>query len=178
MGIVAEAEADPEGKRRSLARKSKSLSGNGKKASRASRRRSKSRRQRKGAKKSNNKRKMRRRRKKDGKRKKSIRLGKKASKGKSKSRRRSRARAGRQNQSPVNTSCLAKAVKTMKMWKDVVRNFEAQVTRIRKQNKTGGNKAGKKGLFAPIARRLVEVGGGNKSSLSCGGGTMTNLTNT
>ena len=128
--------------RRSLARKSKSLSGNGKKASRASRRKSKSRRQRNGAKKSTNKRKMRRRRKKDGKRKKSIRRGKKASKGKSKSRRRSRARAGRQNQSPVNTSCLAKAVKTMKMWKDVVRNFEAQVTRIRKQNKTGGNKAG------------------------------------
>lgn len=29
--------------------------------------------------------------------------------------------------------------------------------------------AGKKGLFAPIARRLVEIGGGNKSSLSCGG---------
>ena len=29
--------------------------------------------------------------------------------------------------------------------------------------------AGKKGLFAPIARRLVEIGGGNKSDLSCGG---------
>ena len=57
----------------------------------------------------------------------------------------------------------------MKMWKDVVRNFEAQSKRIKKHNTTGGNKANKKGLFAPIARRLVEIGGGNKSKLSCGG---------
>jgi hypothetical protein len=38
-----------------------------------------------------------------------------------------------------------------------------------KQNKTGGNKSGKKGLFAPVVQRLVEAGGGNKSNLSCNG---------
>merc|ERR1712001_429064 len=44
-----------------------------------------------------------------------------------------------------------------------------QRKRMVKQNKTGGNKSGKKGLFAPAAHRLVDIGGGNKSNLSCGG---------
>merc|ERR1719479_276552 len=42
-----------------------------------------------------------------------------------------------------------------------------------KQNKTGGNKHGKKGLFAPVAHRLVDIGGGNK-----GAAQLQNLTKT
>ena len=57
----------------------------------------------------------------------------------------------------------------MKVWKDIVGNFEKQRKRMIKQNKTGGNKSGKKGLFAPAAHRLVDIGGGNKSNMSCGG---------
>ena len=57
----------------------------------------------------------------------------------------------------------------MKLWKDVVTNFEKQKARMEKQNSTGGNKAGKKGAFAPIAFKLVDIGGGNKTNMSCGG---------
>merc|ERR1712172_204086 len=38
-----------------------------------------------------------------------------------------------------------------------------------KQNSTGSTKSGKKGLFSPVALRLVDIGGGNKSNMSCGG---------
>jgi len=65
--------------------------------------------------------------------------------------------------------CFGQAVHFMKVWKDIVGNFEKQRKRMVKQNKTGGNKSGKKGLFAPIAHRLVDIGGGNKSNMSCGG---------
>merc|ERR1712027_82184 len=72
-----------------------------------------------------------------------------------------------------------------KIWKDVVSNFEAQNKRMSKQNKTGGNKSGKNGEFAGVATYLVDIGGGNKSALSCSGSStnsgakqLTNLTKT
>ena len=47
------------------------------------------------------------------------------------------------------------------------------------------NKGGKKGVFGPIAHKLVDLGGGNKSALACSGSTtsdgakqLTNLTAT
>ena len=48
-------------------------------------------------------------------------------------------------------------------------NFEKQKKRMEKQNGTGASKSSKKGAFAPIGLRLISVGGGNKSALSCGG---------
>merc|ERR1712088_758139 len=69
----------------------------------------------------------------------------------------------------LNDYCFEQAVHFMKVWKDIVGNFEKQRKRMVKQNKTGGNKSGKKGLFAPIAHRLVDIGGGNKTNMSCGG---------
>merc|ERR1712073_168788 len=71
--------------------------------------------------------------------------------------------------STVAGTCFESAIFYMKLWKDVVGNFEKQRKRMIKQNKTGGNKSGKKGLFAPIAHRLVDIGGGNKTNMSCGG---------
>ena len=65
--------------------------------------------------------------------------------------------------------CFTQAVHFMQVWKNIVGNFEKQRKRMAKQNSTGGNKHGKKGLFAPAAHRLVDIGGGNKSNLSCGG---------
>ena len=54
-----------------------------------------------------------------------------------------------------------------------------------KQNRTGGNKAIKKGVFAPTAIRLVDIGGGDRAKMSCGGQTtnkgaanLKNLTDT
>merc|ERR1711881_317236 len=69
----------------------------------------------------------------------------------------------------LTDTCFEQAVHYMKVWKDIVGNFEKQRKRMVKQNKTGGNKSGKKGLFAPAAHRLVDIGGGNKSNMSCGG---------
>ena len=69
----------------------------------------------------------------------------------------------------ANSTCFETAIFYMKLWKDVVTNFEKQKARMEKQNSTGGNKAGKKGVFAPIAFKLVDIGGGNKTNMSCGG---------
>jgi len=74
-----------------------------------------------------------------------------------------------QGRSTVSGTCFQNAVYYMKIWKDYVGNFERQRKRMEKQNSTGGNKSGKKGLFAPAAHRLVDIGGGNKTNMSCGG---------
>ena len=84
-------------------------------------------------------------------------------------RRNNRPQARREGRSTVAGTCFESAIFYMKLWKDVVGNFEKQRKRMIKQNKTGGNKSGKKGLFAPIGHRLVDIGGGNKSNMSCGG---------
>ena len=57
----------------------------------------------------------------------------------------------------------------MKLWKDTVANFKKQRSRMTSQNSTGSSKSGKKGLFSPVALRLVDIGGGNKTNMSCGG---------
>ena len=73
----------------------------------------------------------------------------------------------------------------MKQMLNVVANFDKQYKRIKAQTETGGNKADKKGAFAAVAANLVEIGGGNKDSLSCAGDTsndgakqLSNLTST
>merc|ERR1712170_342079 len=85
----------------------------------------------------------------------------------------------------VSANCLTQAISLMKYWKDIVTNFEKQSKRIASQSKTGGRKADKKGVFSSIALNLVDIGGGDKSSLSCGGSTsnsgakqLKNLTDT
>ena len=74
----------------------------------------------------------------------------------------------------ISSSCFQQSITIMKMWKDVISNFEKQKKRMEKQNGTGGNKSGKKGVFAPTARRLLNLGGGNKSEFSCAGRTDNN----
>jgi len=71
----------------------------------------------------------------------------------------------------VSDSCFEQSITVMRMWKDVVTNFEKRKNRMEKQNGTGGSKAEKKGAFEKIAQNLLEAGGGNKSSFSCGGST-------
>ena len=69
----------------------------------------------------------------------------------------------------VNGTCIESAVSYLNMISTVVANFEKQSKRMTKQNKTGGNKSSKKGLFKSIVDRLIQAGGENKSALSCGG---------
>jgi len=69
----------------------------------------------------------------------------------------------------VASSCFTQAIFIMNLWKDKVKNFKRQKSRMTSMNTTGGNKSGKKGTFAPIAFKLVDIGGGNKSNMSCGG---------
>jgi len=85
----------------------------------------------------------------------------------------------------VSDACFEQSITVMRMWKDVVTNFEKQKNRMEKQNGTGGSKAEKKGAFDKIAQNLLAAGGGNKSQFTCGGSTdndgakqLKNLTDT
>merc|ERR1719225_1717825 len=85
----------------------------------------------------------------------------------------------------VDGVCLENAMTVMRRWKDVVANFEKQKTRIDKQGTIAGKKSGKQSVFGPIALKLVDLGGGNKSALTCSGSAtsegalqLTNLTST
>merc|ERR1712079_301877 len=112
---------------------------------------------------------------------------KKNKKGKRKGRknRGNRKNGNRKSARTVNGKCLETAMLGMNRWRLVVANFNKQKTRIAKQAEIAGKKGGKKSVFAPIALKLVDLGGGNKSALSCSGSTtssgakqLTNLTNT
>ena len=81
--------------------------------------------------------------------------------------------------------CLVSAIIAMKRWKDAVSNFDKQLIRANKKSELAEKKYVKKGLFASVALKLVDVGGGNKSALVCAGSTdsvgakqLTNLTQT
>merc|ERR1711884_874494 len=85
----------------------------------------------------------------------------------------------------IDGVCLESAVTAMRRWKDVVTNFEKQKKRIDKQSEIAGKKSGKQSVFGPIALKLVDLGGGNKSALTCSGSAtsegalqLTNLTST
>ena len=84
----------------------------------------------------------------------------------------------------LNFTCINEAVSYLRLLKDRVANHEKQNARITRQNKTGSGKSGKKGLFGPVVRRIVENGGGNASNLTCNGkknsgaAQLTNLTET
>ena len=69
----------------------------------------------------------------------------------------------------VDNKCFAQSILAMRRWKDVVSNFIRQDKRIKGYKKTGEKKSSKKYLFSPIADKLLGIGGGNKSALSCGG---------
>ena len=69
----------------------------------------------------------------------------------------------------ITADCIDTAVSYMKLLKDKISNFEKQLSRMKTQNKTGKSKAGKKGIFESIIRRIVRAGGGNASNLTCNG---------
>merc|ERR1712060_715523 len=113
----------------------------------------------------------RRRKGKKGRKARKARKGKKGRKG----RKGRKGKKGRKNQPEsrcsgrTDSACHETAMTIMKIWKDVVTNFEKQHKRMDKQNGTGESKSGKKGEFKSAAQKLLSVGGGNKSALSCAG---------
>ena len=85
----------------------------------------------------------------------------------------------------VDGKCLESATTIMRRWKDVGANFEKQAIRFEKKIHASIKKLQKKGAFEPIAKKLIEIGGGNKTGLTCAGSStsagaeqLTNITTT
>merc|ERR1712061_918035 len=104
---------------------------------------------------------------------------------KTKKNKRKNNKGTRKSTRTLDGMCIENAVTAMKRWKDVVANFDKQKTRIEKQASIAGKKSGKQSVFGPIALKLVDLGGGNKSALTCSGSAtsegalqLTNLTST
>ena len=72
-------------------------------------------------------------------------------------------------QTTISSACFEQSITIMKMWKDVISNFEKQKKRMEKQNGTGSNKSGKKGAFSGVYQQLLSAGGGDKTNLTCAG---------
>ena len=133
---------------------------------------------------------LKKRNKNKSKRRKNTKRTKKTKKGKRKNnKRRNNKRKNnkgtRKSTRTLDGMCIENAVTAMKRWKDVVANFDKQKTRIEKQASIAGKKSGKQSVFGPIALKLVDLGGGNKSALTCSGSAtsegalqLTNLTST
>ena len=69
----------------------------------------------------------------------------------------------------VDGKCLESAVKSMRKLEKVVANFDKQMIRVEKQAAIAAKKGDKKAVFGPIALKLIDVGGGNESALTCAG---------
>merc|ERR1711988_1181487 len=124
-----------------------------------------------------------------GKKRKDRRKGKKGKKGKkrnmkkikggkNKKERRRKKRPARKNSQfkktrnqgrTVDGKCLESAVKSMRKLEKVVANFDKQMIRVEKQAQIAAKKGDKKAVFGPTALKLIDVGGGNESALTCAG---------
>merc|ERR1719211_606151 len=147
-------------------------------------RKNKTRKNKKG-KKSKKNRKNKRKNRKNRKSKKNKRKNRKNRKNRNKNKNRKNNKGTRKSARTIDGVCLESAVTAMRRWKDVVANFEKQKKRIDKQSEIAGKKSGKQSVFGPIALKLVDLGGGNKSALTCSGSAtsegalqLTNLTST
>merc|ERR1712061_77696 len=131
---------------------------------------------------------LKKRNKNKSKRRKNTKRTKKTKKGKRKNnkRRNNKRRNNKGTRKSTRTldgMCIENAATAMKRWKDEVANFDKQKTRIEKQASIAGKKSGKQSVFGPIALKLVDLCGGNKSALTCSGSAtsegalqLTNLT--
>merc|ERR1712218_448828 len=68
----------------------------------------------------------------------------------------------------VNNTCIENAVAALDFEKNQIQNFHKQKARVKNQNKTTGNKLGKKGEFKDAAKYLLQALGGNISNPTCG----------
>merc|ERR1712088_750048 len=80
---------------------------------------------------------------KNGKKARKAKRGKKAKKGRKMKKGRKSQSGSRSNGRAVSDSCFEKALTIMKMWRDIIANFDRQSKRMEKQNGTGESKLGK-----------------------------------
>merc|ERR1712088_913517 len=146
--LAREAEAEA-GKKKSRKNKSAKKSRKGRKGKKKSRKNRKNN----SAKKSKKGRKGRRKNSRKNRKNKSGKKSRKERKGR---KRTNKNRSGR----TLTGACLEDAITAMKRTAGVVANFKAQNTRITKHTSIASNKGGKKGVFGPIAHKLVDLGGG------------------
>jgi len=107
--------------------------------------------------------------KKDKKKSKKRRNGKKKSKGRKKKSKKQKKSSRQAEAGCEEADCLTNVVKYLRQMKDKVSNFGSQKLRIEKFTKVSANKGAKKSIFPPLKNRLVDVGGGNESALTCAG---------
>ena len=69
----------------------------------------------------------------------------------------------------LKDKCLEEAVTALQRWKNQVANFQKQHSRVNKQSEIAYKKSTKQNLFKAIALKLIDIGGGNKSALTCSG---------
>ena len=103
------------------------------------------------------------RKQKGGKRKQSI---KRKGKGKKINRKLNKRKGKKGKQKKPSKACFKKAVGDLNKLSSFVANFIKQMKRVEKQTKVAGNKNEKSGIFPDVAALLVNLGGGNVSSLS------------
>merc|ERR1711887_499293 len=159
-------DADPKKKKKSKVKKPRKAGRKGKKRGRKNTKKGARKNKIKGKNKAKKSRKFGRKNKKARKQRKQVRRGKKPRKTRPVQQRGSGRLACSR---AVNSTCLDTAVKLLKIVQQRITNFLVQQKRMSKFNKTGDNKSAKKGLFGPIASKVIDVGGGNASELSCSG---------
>ena len=71
----------------------------------------------------------------------------------------------------VSETCFEQSLTIMRMWKDIVANFEKQNMRMKRQKRTGSSKFIQKDIFVPAYTNLLFAGGNNRLNLSCDGST-------
>ena len=124
------------------------------------------RKMKKGSKLKKNKRKSKKR----GRKMKKGRKGRKLNKNKRKKNAKKEQRKGNcHNTRTVNAKCVSESNLILRRWKDVVTNFLRQSKRIKDNQKKANNKNSKRDIFAPVANKLLTLGGGDIESLSCVG---------
>merc|ERR1712032_1668754 len=106
-------------------------------------------------------------------------------KNKSKTNKNRKTKMSRNQGRAIDGKCLESAVKSMRKLEKVVANFDKQMIRVEKQAAIAAKKGDKKAVFGPIALKLIDVGGGNESALTCAGSSdsagakqLKNLTDT
>ena len=71
----------------------------------------------------------------------------------------------------INAECVSKISLGVRRWQELVKNFDRAYKQLKNNQDKGPSKNNKKAVFAPIAKKLISLGGGNKSALECGGKT-------
>merc|ERR1711868_185236 len=88
--------------------------------------------------------------------------------------RRKKKRKSRKNKkidrsTAIDAKCVSQVSVKVRRWQELAKNFDRAYKQMKLSRERGPGKNDKKGIFAPVAMKLVSVGAGNKSALECGG---------